>query len=263
MEKDTEVLVIGAGVVGICTAYYLAEQGCKVTLIDKGEVGSGCSSGNAGLVVPGHCMPMATPGIIAKGLKWMLNPDSPFYIKFRCDRDLMGWLWRFRNACNHQQMRRSIPILHELNLSSFRLYEEFFQIQGMDFGFEQKGLLIVCKTEPSMKAAIQESEYKQQYNITSKILDGPQARQLEPSLRKDVVGAVHFLQDAHLDPGRFISQAALLVREKGGKIFTGTEVIGFKAANSKILTVKTIGATFQPMRWCWPEGPGRRVWCGN
>ena len=71
MRHKAEILIIGAGVMGICSAYYLTERGHKVMVVDKGEVCSGCSYGNAGLVVPSHCIPLAAPGVISLGLRWL------------------------------------------------------------------------------------------------------------------------------------------------------------------------------------------------
>ena len=100
MKSHTEILVIGGGSIGVCSAYYLSASGRDVTLVEKGEKCSGCSYGNGGLVVPSHSMPLAAPGVVLKSLKWMLNPESPFYIKPRWDGDLISWLWKFANRKN-------------------------------------------------------------------------------------------------------------------------------------------------------------------
>ena len=100
MNYKTDVLVIGAGAIGICSAYYIRDRGLNVTVLEKGEVCSGSSYGNAGLIVPSHCVPLAAPGVIFKSLKWMFNPESPFYIKPRFNLEFLLWLWRFRGACN-------------------------------------------------------------------------------------------------------------------------------------------------------------------
>lgn len=133
------VLIIGGGAVGICSAYYLSEQGRNVTVVDKGEVCSGCSYGNAGLVVPSHSVPLAAPGMIFKGLKWMFNPESPFYIKPRFDPELFSWLWKFRGACNERRMRKAMPVIRDLSLASVQLFEELATLEDLEFGFEKRG----------------------------------------------------------------------------------------------------------------------------
>ena len=128
-RTNTDVLVIGGGAIGVSSAYYLNQTGRSVTLIERGDICSGSSYGNAGLIVPSHSIPLAAPGVIAKGLKWMLNPESPFYIKLRFDRQLISWLWKFRKACSETQMLRAIPVIRELNFASLQLYDEAGKIE--------------------------------------------------------------------------------------------------------------------------------------
>ena len=83
MSEETEILIVGGGAIGVCSAYYLNATGRDVALVDKGDICSGCSYGNGGLVVPSHSIPLSAPGVVSQSLKWMLNPESPFYIKPR------------------------------------------------------------------------------------------------------------------------------------------------------------------------------------
>src|SRR5262245_51247092 len=85
------IVVVGGGVVGVCAAYYLARRGLAVTLVEKGDIAAGSSYGNAGLIVPSHSVPLAAPGVLQQGLRWMLDPESPFYIRPRPSRDLVRW----------------------------------------------------------------------------------------------------------------------------------------------------------------------------
>jgi len=113
------VVVIGAGVVGLCTAYYCARRGFEVTVIERnGARRDGCSFGNAGMIVPSHFVPLAAPGMVALGLKWMWQPASPFYIKPRLDAGLLDWGIRLWRAANAEHVRRSAPLLRDLSLGS-------------------------------------------------------------------------------------------------------------------------------------------------
>ncbi|MEJ2168486.1 MAG: FAD-dependent oxidoreductase, partial [Desulfobacterales bacterium] len=124
MYHQTQTLVIGGGAVGVCCSHYLNELGRHVTVVEKNGICSGSSYGNAGLIVPSHSIPLAAPGVITQGLKWMFNPAGPFYIKPRFQRDLLSWLWKFRRACNRNHVQRSIPVLRELSCANLKLFGE-------------------------------------------------------------------------------------------------------------------------------------------
>ncbi|HTP13986.1 MAG TPA: FAD-dependent oxidoreductase, partial [Bacteroidota bacterium] len=107
MSSKPDVLILGGGVIGLCSAYYLAEHGASVVVLDKGEMGHGSSLHNAGYVSPSHFMPLAAPGVFKQGLKWMFNPRSPLYIKPRLNLDFLRWTWKFARACDEQTAMRS------------------------------------------------------------------------------------------------------------------------------------------------------------
>ncbi|KPK76910.1 MAG: hypothetical protein AMJ79_05075 [Phycisphaerae bacterium SM23_30] len=243
MQK-TEILIIGAGVIGICAAYYLTEKGYKVTVVDKGEVCSGCSYGNVGVAVPSICGTLASPGIISKSLKWLLDPESPFYIKPRFNRDLIGWLWEFQRACNEPQMRRGLSILHEFNTASVELFKDLAAQEKMDFGFVQKGLLVVFKSLPGFKEGVQEAELRQKIGIEAEIIRGSELRSFAPHLRSGLAGGIYYRRDAHLDPYKFVRRLAEKTRKKGAQILTSTEVIGFEIFGKAIKTVETTRGDF-------------------
>ena len=92
MDRRADVLVIGGGVIGVCAAYYLQQEGRRVILLEKDDICSGSSYGNAGWLVPSHSVPLARPGAILNGLRWMLRPESPFYVKPRPSLELIAWL---------------------------------------------------------------------------------------------------------------------------------------------------------------------------
>jgi len=95
MTNDQTIHIIGGGIIGLTSAWYLLDEGYKVTVIDKSDYSDGTSHGNAGMIVPSHFVPMTTPGVISQGLKWMFDKKSPFYVKPRLNLDLMQWLWKF------------------------------------------------------------------------------------------------------------------------------------------------------------------------
>src|SRR5205814_2843722 len=158
-DMSRHVLIIGGGVIGLCTAYYCAQRGWRVTLVERNaEQRDGSSFQNAGLVVPSHFIPLAAPGMVALGLKWMWNPQSPFYIKPRLSWDLMSWGFEFWRASTAAHVRRAGPLLRDLNLASRACFEDLAALPGNDFGLVKKGLLMLCKTQQTLDGEAKTAE---------------------------------------------------------------------------------------------------------
>ena len=246
MKTNTDILIIGGGSIGVCCAHYLSEAGRDIVLVDKDDVCAGSSYGNQGLIVPSHSIPLAAPGIIGKALRWMFDPDSPFYIKPRLDLELARWLLEFQAACTRTRMQPSLAALRDLNLASVALFAEIAAIDGLDFGFERKGGLMVYGTEKGLEGGIREAGILSERGIRTEILDPGGLRRLDPTANYRAAGAVYYPQDAHLVPSKFVSELASHVAANGKcvRIHPSTEVIGFRRRNGRIRTVVTTRGEF-------------------
>ena len=238
------VVVIGGGVVGVSSAYYLARDGWDVTLLDKGEICAGSSYGNAGLIVPSHGVPLAAPGVWWQGIKWMLNPESPFYIKPRASLELARWLWQFRAACAPARMRRALPLLRRLGVESLELYRGFAEKGDFDFGFRQPGSMTVFFTAEGLAHGREEVRLLAEAGVAVEVLDGPAARAAEPMLRPGVVGALFCPEDALLVPDRFVKGLAKVAASLGTRVVTGAEAIGFRTDGDRLTAVETTRGAF-------------------
>ena len=236
-HRASDVVVVGAGVVGIAAAYYLGARGASVTVVDKGEVAGGASYGNAGLVVPSHSVPLPHPGVLSQGLRFLLDRDNPFYVKPRLDRDLVSWLLAFRRCCTETHVRRAVPVIRDLSQASLALFKEL--AGRFDFGFRHDGLLVVYRTERGLEDGRHEADVLNAAGIAAKVVDGAAARGLEPSLRPDIAGAVLFPDDAHVTPHRFVRGLARAAEGLGVTIRTGAEVLGFRTDGRRIRVVET------------------------
>ncbi len=243
--RERHAVVIGGGVIGICSAYYLARAGWDVTLVEKDDICAGSSYGNGGLVVPSHSVPLAAPGVWLKGLRWMLSPESPFYIKPRLSPELMSWLWRFRRFCNPEHVRRALPVLRDLSYASLALFRELAAIEGFEFGYHQDGALAVFRTEKGYEEGLKEARLLSEGGVATKILDAGAAGALEPGLAPGVVGGILFPDDAHLIPDAFVRGLAAIVERMGVRLRTGTEVLGFRRAGPRIVAVETTRGDLQ------------------
>jgi D-amino-acid dehydrogenase len=237
--QSTDIVIIGAGVLGVSAAYYLWRAGHAVTVLDQGEVAAGSSYGNAGLVVPSHVTPLAAPGVIAQGMKWLFKPDSPFYIKPRANRALASWLWKFRAACNASQAERAMPLLRDLHLTSLAEYKTLAGLEGLDFGFETRGLLHLYAGEQGAQECREMAESAHSVGLDARLVGRDEVAALNPGAAILAPGGVYFPDDAHLDPARFVRGLARYLEERGVVFHTGRAATGFQMQGKRIAAVKT------------------------
>ncbi|PYM16607.1 MAG: FAD-dependent oxidoreductase [Verrucomicrobia bacterium] len=232
------VLIIGGGVIGLCTAYYAARQGHRVTVIEREAADhEGCSYGNAGMIVPSHFVPLAAPGMVGLGLKWMWNPASPFYIKPRLDWDLLNWGFKFWRAATPECAARAAPLLRALHLASRACFEELAELSN--FGLVKKGLLMLCKTQHTLDEEAKTAERANQLGVPAEVLDARQTATLDPNVGMDVAGSVYFPKDCHLSPNRFMIALKRQLDQADATFSWETEVTGWRMGGSRIEAVRT------------------------
>ncbi len=238
------VSIIGGGIIGLCSAYYLRKAGYQVTIFEQNALAEGCSMGNAGMIVPSHIIPLAQPGMIAKGLRWMLSPTSPFYVKPRLNADLMRWGWLFYRHSTLAHVERSIPALRDLSLLSKKLYQELAANgdadgQPLEFGWHERGLLMLYKTPAAEHDMAEEADVANRAGVEARILTGQQVQDLESDARVTVRGGILYPGDAHLDPGRLVHALIAYLRSRGVEIHDRTTVTGLVQERGRVTTVQT------------------------
>lgn len=244
MAQDADVLVIGGGVVGLCSAHFLAERGRHVTVVERRRVGAGASEGNAGIICPSESIPLSAPGVITKALKWMFDGSSPFYIKPRLDPALIGWLWRFARSCNRSHVSRSVPLLCALHTRSRELYEQFAARPGFDFGYHHKGLLKLAVTTQGLKECVNQVTIHREAGMDAVALDAVQVGDRLGGLTSPAIGGSFLADDAHITPLAFVDNLAADLQQRGMAIHGETEVLGFERSAGRISSVRTTQGTF-------------------
>jgi D-amino-acid dehydrogenase len=236
------VVVIGAGVVGLCIALYCSYRGWRVTVVERhGERRDGCSFGNTGMVVPSHFVPLAAPGMMLQALKWMCDPASPFYIKPRASWDLVAWGLRFARACSAERVRRAVPLLRDLSLASRSGFEEL-SAPDNEFGLAKRGVLMLCKTRYALNEEARAAAMAQAMGMPASVLDSAETQALDPDIRMDVAGAVHFPLDCNLVPDRLVAALQRRLAERGVRFAWNTRVSGWAVDGGKrIRAVKCQG----------------------
>jgi D-amino-acid dehydrogenase len=106
-QNKGKALIIGAGIAGLSSAYYLLQKGWQVEILEQNDLGNNCSYGNAGMIVPSHFTPLAAPGVVAQGIRWMFDSKSPFYVKPSLSTQLLSWGLKFLKHSNQKHVDRS------------------------------------------------------------------------------------------------------------------------------------------------------------
>ncbi len=239
------IVIIGGGIIGLSTAYYTAKRGHRVTLIDRGgEDRDGCSFGNAGMIVPSHFVPLAAPGMVAMGLKWMWDPESPFWIKPRLDRELIAWCWKFMRSATRSHVERAAPLLRDLSFTSRALFEELSAQSGDDFALVKRGLLMLCRSQHALDDEIKYAEMARRIGVPAEVLDAAETSRLDPNIRMNIAGSVYFPQDCHLSPSRFMSFLQREAVKCGVEFHWGTEVSGWRTEGRRIVALHTTKGDF-------------------
>jgi len=262
VPSDTaDVLIVGAGVVGAHLALELAGRGARVTLLDKGPVGHGCSYGNAGWLTPCFATPLPAPGLITKALGWLFDPESPLYIQPRLGS--LGWLVRFLLATTERRFRAGTAALTALSRYSLDAYAGLAR-EDDSFAFRQEGLVVACETEAGLRSARREMEIAAEHGIPGEALDADATRARAPALRKAVAGGIFYPAEATAEPLAVVETIARRAAGAGATIVTGAEVFDFELRDGKVVRVDT---TRGPMSagvvvmatGSWSRALGRRL----
>ncbi|ADB37527.1 NAD(P)/FAD-dependent oxidoreductase [Spirosoma linguale] len=238
-KASNRIGIVGGGIIGLSSAYYLHKAGYQVTLFDQNPILDGCSFGNAGMIVPSHIIPLAQPGMIAKGMRWMLDSTSPFYVKPRLNLELARWGWLFFRNSTPEHVERSIPVLRDISLLSKALYQDLAANGDLDFEWQERGLMMLYKTASAEHEMAEEADVANRAGIEARVLTGQQVQDLEPNARVDVRGAVLYPGDAHLNPGELIRSLVTYLRKEGVIIHESQAVTGFGKTGSRIKSVQT------------------------
>jgi D-amino-acid dehydrogenase len=244
VSERPDVLVVGGGVVGVCTAHCLIERGVRTTLLERGEICSGASHGNGGSIFPSESAPIPGPGVIREALPWLLDPESPFSIRPRANLALLRWLWDFRRACNASAVRESFGLRRTLSLASLERFTEFAKKLDFDFGFTQRGLVQIFRTAKAMRNAQHEVDLLEAAGGSAKWLGVEELRERVSSLSPELAGGLEFTDDAHITPGDFVRGLAADVARRGATIETHTEVLGVEWSRRGPVRVRTTRGDF-------------------
>jgi D-amino-acid dehydrogenase len=235
-------VVIGAGAVGIASAYYLQRAGFAVTVVDQGDVGRGCSYGNSCLIVPSHSEPLPGPGVVGQALRFLLSSTSPFYVRPRLDPGLLTFFWQFRKHCNRVSAERGFEALAGLSRASLSLYQELTAARDADFFFRREGLLEVYLTERGVERGRHARELMETEGFPARLLSRDEVLDFERALSPSVAGGLFIESEAHGFSFGFVQALARTVERRGGRIVTHRPVAGLRVDGRRVTAVR-VGET--------------------
>jgi D-amino-acid dehydrogenase len=234
-NSEKPIVIIGGGIIGLFSAYYLQKAGnSNIIILDKSQGIEGCSFGNAGMIVPSHFIPLASPGIIAKGVKWMFDSKSPFYLKPRLNLNLLRWGLAFYKNSNEKFVEKSAPRLRDLSLLSKKLYQDLHSSKDFEFNYHEKGLLLYCLTQEALHEEQETAEYASKLGLKADALNLADIKKLEPNLDFKGKGAVYYPGDSHLNPRLLTENLQKHLIAKGVQILAGAEITSIDKNKHKV-----------------------------
>ncbi|MEP2936122.1 MAG: FAD-dependent oxidoreductase [Gilvibacter sp.] len=241
-----EVLIIGGGIIGLCAAYYASKEGHEVTVIDKSAMNAGASYVNAGYLTPSHIIPLAAPGVMKQGLKWMFNPSSPLFIKPRLNPDFLKWSWAFNKSCSQANVDRSVKAIKDINVMSRELFSDIKRDEDFSFQLERKGLLMLCQTNHILDEEVHIAGMANREGLEAREISLSELKAMEPNCKIDAVGAIHYGCDGHTTPTDLMAELKVLLPKMGVKINREEAVVSITHNSGSIKTVATNKEVYMP-----------------
>ena len=234
-----KVVVIGGGIMGLSSAFYLQQAGYAVTVLEKDNFTDNCSFGNAGYVCPSHFVPLAAPGIVTQGLKWMFNNKSPFYVKPSLNKALIQWGWNFMRSATKKNVDAAAVPLRDISLLSQQEYKAWSALPGFDFAYEHKGMLEIFQTEAVGAHAHHTVQKANALGLDAVLLNADELQQLEPQTKIHAMGAIFFKCDAHVYPDKLMRILLHHLKQQDVALQPNEQAIAFEYNQAQITKVRT------------------------
>lgn len=239
VSNGPRTIVIGAGIVGVATALWLARAGRQVTLVDRLPPGEGTSHGNAGVLAACAMVPVTTPGLLAKAPKMLLSPDFPLFMRWSYLPRLMPWLSQYLAFANDGDTRR---IAEHLNFIVGDSVEQHLELAGntqADQFLVPSDYQFAYRTRDAFDADSYAWSLRRQYGFDPEILEGASVQDKEPALGQDINLLAVVKRHGHItSPGRYVKSLAEVFQLAGGSLQQAA-VRDIELAGDKVQSVVT------------------------
>ena len=241
MKRD--IIIIGAGIMGLTTAYELLKAGRKVTVIDESDITDSTSFGNAGLLSAFDKGPLANPGIVFNTLKLMLKGESPVNIHPTLDIKIYKWLWKFVNSANKDRLKRTLALFEKYGNISNDLYEKMQNVDGLDLDFHRKGMLSIFTEQSSYDKKL--LDYAIKNDDIFEVIEKNKIKDFIPCVTDDVKGAIHFKRNTHFDPKRVMLELKRYLKENGAEFILNERIMNIEYGNKEIKSISSALNTYE------------------
>ena len=238
------IVIIGGGIIGGMTAYFLEKQGWSVTIIEKDRFGCGASHGNCGLIVPNYTVPLNTPENLITGIRWMVKKDAPLFIRFRTEAAWIRWMIQFIRHCFSNHLQVAVDGRAALMADALSLYETLIQSEKIDCDWDMAGTCHLFRSKRELAAYGPKTDRIQDPRSSMTCLTESRLRDWLPMVSAAVVGGWHDRQAAHFRPDTFMREWAGVLKRKGVDIVEQAEFIGFDKQYGRAVTARTDRSEF-------------------
>lgn len=250
-----DVIVVGAGVIGVACAHYLDAAGLRVTVIDQGTIGGACSGGNCGYICPSHVLPLTEPGAFGVAIKSLFTPDAPFRVKPRLDPALWNWMWQFARRCTHKQVLEVGVHLKAILDASIAEYRRLVRDEGLDCQWQETGLLYVLRTERGMRAFAETDKLLAgHFGVPAVRLDGAALPAFDPALKSGLAGAYHYPGDASLRPDLLMASWSQKLVTRGVRFIEHCRLERVNRADGRVTGIETSQGPLTAERYVFALG---------
>ncbi|WP_418179138.1 NAD(P)/FAD-dependent oxidoreductase [Aliarcobacter lanthieri] len=241
MKRD--IIVIGAGIMGLTTAYELFKAGRKVTIIDESDITNSTSFGNAGLLSAFDKGPLANPGIVFNTLKLMIKGQSPVNIHPTLDITIYKWLWKFINSANKDRLKRTLALFEKYGDISNNIYENMQSFDGLDLDFHRNGMLSIFTEQKSYDKKL--IDYSVKNDNIFEIIEKNKIKDFIPCVTNDIKGAIHFKRNTHFDPKRVMLELKRYLKENGVEFILNERISNIVYSDKKIESISSALNTYE------------------
>ena len=237
-----QVCVLGAGIVGLATAYELQQRGLQVTVIDQAQPGTGASGGNGAQLSYSYVQPLADASIWRQLPRLLLSPTSPLKLRLQWDTHQWRWGLEFLRACNRQTSERSTAQLLALAALSRHHLETMLQAESLDCNFSSTGKLVLYDTAAGLAAAQRQMDLQRQWGSEQQAVSAQRCVELEPALQHyqpRIAGATYTPSECAADCLQVCQGLQAVLAARGARFMLGATVQGFVHERSRIAAVQT------------------------